>query len=517
MSVLAKIRSRAGLLVALIGLALFSFVVGDIFTTGKSFFGSHDKNVGEIAGDAITIQNFEHMVQEALERQKKKNSETAIDNFTKDMITDQVWNQMMNEVIMTKEYEKLGITVSDEELYELMLGTNPHPYVVRIFSDPKTGKIVDQFLDPRTGTLNMAKVLEFNQQMNPEQETFWVGLESDVRRTTIAQKYDNLVKKSLYITSSQAKREFSEENKVFRLKYVAKKYASMPDSSVSVSEEDLKNYYNTHQTEYKIEQTTRKIEYVTFDAITSAEDTAFIKEDIDKLIEDFKIIKPKEDSAFVVRESDNRNFDNAYYKKGSLSPDIDSVMFSAEKGTVMGPYIENNSYKISKLIDVKFIPDSVKARHVLVKIVNGDTAKAKAKIDSLKKIITPKNFADIAKNNSEDLGSGAKGGDLGWFPQGEMVPPFNDACFNGKKGDMPVVLSKFGFHLIEILDRGEEIKKVKVGTIERNIIPSTKTLQTYYLQASQFSGKNNTSELFEKAAESLNKRIADNVKKVTKQ
>jgi len=516
MSVLAKIRSHAGWLVAAIGLALFSFVIGDVFTSGKSFFGSNDKNVGEVAGKSIAIRDFEAKVQEATDRQKKKNPEAAMDDYTKDMIVDQVWNQTLNEIILNKEYEKLGITVSDDELYEMMLGPNPHPYVVRIFTDPKTGQIVDQFKDPRTGGLNMAKVLEFNQQMNPEQETFWVGLENDIRRSTIAQKYISLIKKSFYITSSQIKREYAEDNKVFKLKYVAKKYASLPDSSVSVTDEDLKNYYTVHQNEYKVEDATRKIEYVTFDAVTSAEDSAFIREDANKLVEDFKIIKSKEDSAFVVRESDNRSFDNTYYKKGSLSPDIDSIMFAAEKGTVIGPYIENNSYKISKLIDVKFVPDSVKARHILVKIVNGDTAKAKAKIDSLKKIITPKNFAEIAKKNSEDFGSAEKGGDLGWFPQGQMVPVFNDACFYGKKGDMPVVVSQFGVHLIEILDKGPEIKKVKVGTVERNITPSTKTLQSYYLKASQFSGKNNTPELFEKAAESLNKRIADNVKESDK-
>lgn len=511
MTVLTKIRSRAGLLIGVIGLALASFVIGDIFTTGRSFFGSNNNVLAEVAGKEISINEFDYMVQSDIEKQKKNNPDMTIDDFTKDMMVQQTWNQLVNEIIMKKEYEHLGITVSDDELYEVMVA-NPHPAIVRQLVDPKTGKAGPRFADPVTGQLSPAKLMEFTQTMSPEDEKAWAQLEGYMRELRTVEKYNQLIKTSLYVTSAEAKRIHAEENKVFRIRYVGKKYNAVADSSVKVTDSDLKNYYNNHLSEYKVGENSRKIEYVSFDAFATAEDSAAIREDLEKLAEEFKTIKSKEDSSFIVRESDNRIYDNNYVKKGSLSIDIDSVMFSAVKGTVIGPYIENNSYKISKLIDVKFIPDSVKARHILVKIANGDTARAKAKVDSLKKIVNSKNFAAIATAVSEDFSSAEKGGDLGWFPQGQMVRPFNDSCFNGKKGAMPIVFSQFGYHLIEILDKSPEIKQVKVGTVERKIVPSSKTLQAVYLKASGFAGKKNTPELFEKAAETMGKRIADNIK-----
>ena len=515
MSVLTKIRSRAGLLVGIVGLALASFIIGDFVTTGKSFFGSNPNILAKVAGQDVTYGEFENKVEASLDKQKKQNPDMTIDEFTKNMMVDQTWNQMLSEIIMNKEYKLLGVTVSDDELYEVMVA-HPHPALVRQLVDPKTGKAGPRFADPVTGQLSPAKILEFTQSMANEDEKVWMQLESYVRDLRTAEKYNQLIKSSLYVTSIEAKRTFQEENRSFRLRYVGKKYGAVPDSAVKVTDDDLKNYYDSHMNEYKVEETGRKIEYVSFDAFATSEDSAGIKDDMEKLAEEFKTVKAKEDSTFIARESDNRTFENAYVKKGSLSIDIDSVMFNAEKGTVIGPYMENGNYKTSKLIDIKFIPDSVKARHILVKLTNNDTAKAKAKIDSLKKIITPKNFADIAKVISEDPGSAEKGGDLGWFPQGQMVPAFNDSCFNGKKGAMPVVFSKFGFHLIEILDKSPDVKQVKVGTVERKIIPSSKTLQVVYLQASAFAGQNNTEELFEKAGDKMNKRIADNIKETDK-
>ena len=189
-------------------------------------------------------------------------------------------------------------------------------------------------------------------------------------------------------------------------------------------------------------------------------------------------------------------------------------MFSSSKGQIFGPYEENNYYKIAKLIEAKPMPDSVQARHILIKPVNGDMTKAKAKADSLKKIITTQNFAELATKYSEDAGSGAKGGDLGWFTEGKMVPSFNDAAFNGKKGDIVIVESQFGVHIIEITDRSEETDRVRVAIIDKIIQPSPKTMQTIYAKAGEFGGKNNTEALFEKAIseQKLNKRVADNIK-----
>ena len=194
---------------------------------------------------------------------------------------------------------------------------------------------------------------------------------------------------------------------------------------------------------------------------------------------------------------------------------VDTALFNAAIGTIVGPYEEGNSVKVSKLTGEKVVSDSVKARHILINIMDGDSTKAMATADSLKNAVKKgAKFADLAMMFSKDQGSAIKGGDLGWFRQGMMVPTFNDACFNGKKGDMPIVTSQFGIHLIEILDKSAGSKQVQVLTLERKIEPSQRTYDAAYNKANEFASKNSTGEAFDSAIvkQGLNKRIADNIR-----
>lgn len=513
MSTLSKIRSRAGLLVAIIGVALFAFILGDLFSS-TSIFSAPDNSVGEIAGKKINYEEFGLKVEQALQRHRESSGDNNVPQEVKDMIVKETWDYLVEETVLGKEYSKLGISVSDDELYDLMMGNNPHPYIIKYFTDRQTGKIFEPYAT-QFGTLNVSKVNEYAQQMNPEQEASWVMLESAIKEARIKEKYDNLIRKGIYITNSYAKRDYINRNKTTKAAYIVKRYSYLPDSTITITEDDLRSYYNEHKHEYRNKETTRKIEYVVFDATPSAEDTAAIKNDMNKLTEEFKTNPADDDSLFVIRESDSRIFNMQYQSKGMLQPVwLDSIMFAAEKGFVYGPYMDNNQFKVSKLINKKIAPDSVKARHILIGIENNDTLKARAKADSIKKILTPENFEMLARQYSVDKASGEKGGDLGWFTEGRMVPSFNDACFSGKKGDMPVVESQFGIHLIEILDKTADIEKVQVATIDRNILPSTKTLQVYYQQASSFAGKYNKADLFNNGINELGytKRVADNLK-----
>lgn len=513
MSTLAKIRNRAGLLVAIIGVALFAFVLGDLFSSA-SFLSAPDNSVGEVSGKKISYDEFNFKVEQAIERHKKNSGENNVQQEVKDMLVKQTWDELVNELVMKKEFSKLGISVSDDELYDLMMGANPHPYIIQYFTDRQTGQIFEPYATP-FGTLNVNKVSEYAQQMNPEQEASWVMLESAIKEARINEKYNNLIKKGIYVTASEAKRDYINSNKKINASYIVKRYSYLPDSLVSFTDSDLKKYYNDHKYEYKIKETTRKIEYVVFDAVPSSEDTAMLLEDLTTLAQDFKTTDPKDDSLFVVRESDSRYFNTQFQTRGALQPaEMDSIMFASETGSIYGPYIENNQFKISKLIAKKVAPDSVKARHILISFENTDTLTARNKADSIKKILNTKNFDELARKYSADRGSAEKGGDLGWFTEGQMVPSFNDACFNGKIGSMPVVESQFGIHLIEILDKTKEKEKIQVATIDRNILPGTKTTQTYYQQASQFAGTYNKADLFEKGVEEkgLTKRVADNLK-----
>jgi len=535
MTVLAKIRGRAGLLVAIIGIALLTFILQSALESGNYFAGRNDRNVAEIAGNSISYDEFNNTVQIALENRKKAMNVTALDQQVIDGIIDQQWTQLLNDRIMKKEYEQLGINVSNDELTDIMLGNIPHPYIIQYFTDRQTGKVYDQYLNPATGQLNMAKVLEYNQNMDAAAEADWVQLENAVREARLSEKYNSIVKKGIYITTAQAKNEYVDENKLFSLRYTVKKYFTVPDSAIKVDENEMKAYYTEHQQEYKNEEETRSCDYVVFNAEPSDEDMKNMVEDITKIKEDFAKTTAKEDSSFVIRESEGKDYSNVYYKKGQVSEIVDTVVFNASIGTVVGPYNENNEFKITKLIDRKMSSDSAKASHSLVSYKGAERAmpnvtrtrdQAKSKADSLLKILKATDvkkleaqFKDIAKNQNDDLAAASKEGDLGWMAMGvQMDPTFMDKCFDTKKGEVALVETSFGFHIIYVTDKREETPRVKLATIKRAIVPSTKTLQEYYLKASEFAGKNTKAELFDKAAvdQKLNKRIAENIKESEK-
>ncbi len=504
MAIISSIRKRGGLIAAVIGIALLAFVLGDFLYKGKGLFSS-EQNTGEIAGNPIPVIAFDNEVQRIADVQKDRRQQAALDEETMNKIRDNVWEKFVNELALKPQFAAAGISVSDNEVKELILGSDPDPMVVQYFSDPKSNQIIQYFRDPATGRLKPSSVKIYVDSLPAEEKPRWAEFEDLLRETRAQNKYLSLIKKGLYVTNAQAQADYANLNRSVNFQYVVKQYASLPDSAVKVTEQDMLKFYNENSYKYK-QDASRKMEYIIFDIKPTQVDFDEVKQQVEKLAEEWKEVKnKKEDSLLVVRESDTRFFDTTHYGKGKLPLQIDSLAQSAEKGTMLPIYIENNQYKLAKVMDYQMIPDSVKARHILIQVPENDSlAKMKAKflIDSIKSVIQKKkNFDEMAKKFSADNGSKEKGGDLGWFQTGSMVPEFQNACFNGKKGDMPVALSKYGYHLIEILDQSPRVRKTQVAIIERKIEPSSKTRQDVYNNAVEFVTKYHTTETFEKGIE----------------
>jgi peptidyl-prolyl cis-trans isomerase D len=538
MSTLESLRKRSGLLVAIVGLALMAFVLTGLLSSPDSIFGSSDRLVGEIAGKGIKYEAFDAKVKEAIENQKRNLGKTTLTESEIDGVVQQVWTQSINEQVMTKEYEKIGISVSDEELYDLMVD-HPHSILVRQLSDQQTGQVFQRFADPATGQVSSAKLKEFTQSMTDEEEAQWLNLENYIRQVRIAEKYYSLIKKGLYVTTAATKRSYMMQNTNASIKYVIKNYKSVPDSTVKTTDADLNEYYSKHQNEFK-QEASRKVEYVSYDIAPSQEDIENAKKDMQKIADDFKVTKAEEDSSFVVAESDSRFFDMTFHSPGSLSPQIDTFMFKAEPGTVYGPYLENGTYVVSKLIKAKASADSAKIRHILIAYQGSgasDTKRtkeeAKKMSDSLMASIKAgkAKFVDMVEKYSDDNGKKkpadkkegedytGKGGNYGWVnAKSGFVQPFKDAGLDNKKGDIVIAESNYGYHIIEVLDSKGSQKKVQVASIDRKVEPSSKTMQDVFTLANQFAGNNTTNELFQKAVidQKLNKRIADNIKESDK-
>lgn len=521
MSILEKIRSKTGLLVGIVGLALVIFILESLLGSGSALFTNQDMLVGEIDGDKVDYTTFHNKVNEQIMQIQQNNPNATIDEQTKEQIVESVWNQMVNDKVIKTQYAAVGVTVSEDELYDLML-VHPHSYVLQQLTDQKTGKVYDGFARP-DGTLDITKLNQWVGQMNADQEKFWKQLEKAIVEMRTAEKYNNLIKKGLYVTTAEAKDAFIAQNKQVNAAFVLKRYATVSDSTIKVTDEDLNKYYSKHQNDYKVTEPTRKIEYVAFDVMPSEADYQALQKDAQRIADEFKQRTAKEDSSYIAQESENGQVViSNYTSKNMIVPD--SSVYTATKGTVFGPFTEGTFLKVYKLTDTKSVADSAKVRHILIGLQSPKTQqqrtpdRAKRMADSLLVLLKAKqvNFDTLVKTISDDLGSIDKGGDYGWFDENKgFVDPFKNAGLEGTVGNISVVPTQFGYHIIEVMGVSKTRHNAyTIAQISRLIAPSSETTQEYYKAASDFAGKNQTSDAFVKSvdAQKLNKRIVESVK-----
>ncbi len=526
MSILEKIRSRTGLLVGIIGLALIIFVLESLLGSGGALFSGDDTLIGKIAGDKIDYSTFNNKVNEVTNQWQQGNPNASLDDKTKEQITESVWAQMINERVVKNQFKKLGISISSEELFDLML-VNPHQTVMQQFTDPQTGQINENFRRP-DGSFDIAKLRQIVAGMPADQQKSWKQLEKQVMDVRTAEKYNTLIKKAIYVTSAEAKDAFISQNKQINASFVMKRYATVSDATIKISDDDLKAYYNAHQNDYKVSEPTRKIEYVSFDVMPSKLDYEELQKDAQRIAEEFKTRSIKEDSAYIAQESEGGQVSISNYGKKNMII-TDSTVFTSPKGTVFGPYTEGTFLKIYKLSNVKSVADSAKVRHILIGFQNPktqqqrDPALAKRMADSIFVLLKAKqvNFDTLVKTLSDDLGSVDKGGDYGWFDENKgFVDGFKNAGLDGTVGNLSIVPTQFGYHIIEVLNVAKtRHNSYTVAQISKLIAPSAETTQEYYKKASDFAGKNKTTEAFNKSVEvgKLNKRILENIKENDKQ
>ncbi len=503
MATLQRIRNRAGLLVAvIIGMAIFAFVLQDLLSGGKTAFARSKFIFAEIDGNSVQYDEYAARVEKLAEYYRLRMGQTSLDEQTMESIREQTWQDMVREYVTQDEYRKLGVSVSTDEMMDMVQGRNPHPVIRSLFSDPQTGIMNRTFLVQFIRTMN--------EDPSGNQKTIWLYLENEIMKDRAFSKYNNLIRKGLYITDLEAENNSRETGRRMDFRYVVKRFTAIPDSAITVTENDLQKYYRDHEKEYK-QEATRDLEYVVFEILPSENDDRLAAEWMNKMKSEFETI---EDPVSLVGMESDLPFDDMNYTDGSLPEIINDFMFSSSEGAVYGPYYEESSYRMARLVEIGYLPDSVHARHILLQPDNNTDAAGLAGLaDSLQNALTSGgDFANLARLYSTD-GSAQEGGDLGWFPEGQMVKPFSDSCFYGETGEIFQVQTQFGIHLIEVLAKSRKVKKVKVVYLSRNVEPSSETYQNVYSQAVKFAGLNNTYEKFNTAVseQNLTKRYANDI------
>jgi len=511
MAILQGIRNKAGLLVSIvIGLALFAFIMGDFLRSGRSLLRGNANEIAEIGGKSVPYKEYNALVEQLTDNYKRNTNKSGLDEATTEQLREQAWETLVKKYVMQDAYESLGIDVSPDELFDMVQGKNIDKQVkqIPIFKNKQTGQF------DRTLVIRFLKSLD--QDPSGNARSSWLAFEKVLIENRKLSKFFNLIKKGYYVPKVIAKEMQRNDNEKANFNYVMDNYSSISDSSITVPNEAIQKYYNDHINTYKREES-RDINYITFDIIPSEQDNDVAKKWINDIIVDFK--KTDDDKTFTNINSDHP-FDDKWYKKGELPAKLDSFMFASDTGAIYGPYFENNTYKLAKLSAIALLPDSAKARHILIQPSKElPYPKARALADSIKGLLeNGADFVTLARQFSADKNSLAKGGDLGWFKSGDMVKEFEDSVFMAKKGDIITTTSKYGIHVVEVEDKGPVSKKVQVAIIARNVEPSDATRQIYYAKASRFAGENNTSEKFDAAVEKegKTKRIASNLKKMDK-
>lgn len=467
MAVLSKIRQRTGLLIIVIGFCLLAFLVGDAFQSGT--FGSDANEIGSVNGTDIPTQEFLQKVAMA-EKQGQGISNTQAFNST--------WEQEVRSIILSEEFEKLGLKVGDEQFINV-IKQNPN-----FAQNP-------QFLNA-AGLFDENKFKEFLKSIknapNQEQWLQWKAFEGNIEKYTVEQMYNTMIKSGVYTTKAEGKLAYKLEADKADFDYVMVPFSSINDDQVKVTDAEIIDFMKKSPKKYKSDNTT-SIDFVLFENKPSKEDELAMSSKINEL-------KVKFDSVANVGKFVNDNsdikFDSTYLAKKDLPLEFQEQLFNLPAGSVFGPYVHNGHQCLSRMIGRK-ANATAKASHILIswegtQVANKkekrtkEEAKAKADVLLAQVLANPGSFSMLAMSNSDDS-SAQQGGDLGYFEQNQMVKPFNDFVFNNTVGKIGLVETDFGFHIINVTDKQDA---VLMGTVAQKIQPSDATIDATYTKASQF-------------------------------
>lgn len=513
MAILSKIRDKSILLIAFVGLAMFLFVANP--SSASKFFSSKKANsVGTINGEDITREEF-------TERVKEYSAANGNNSSNDTQATKQVWESIIAEKIFNEQLSKAGIVIGEKEIWNAII-SDPS-----INSSPTFQNEAGLFDEESLKTW-IAEAKEDTSNEGKQKWASWLNYERQVKQNLERNAYVNAVSVGLGIPLQEAAADYVRYNTRVTGKYVFVPFSSIPDSTVQVSDKEIESYIKAHKEQFKT-KSSRGIQFVVFDVLPSAEDKNTIKSDIEKLKNDFveynKVAKTEDTikglsnttdiEGFIAEYSETPYNKNVVFKGSGQKLD---TLFNMSIGTVYGPYEENGYYKISKAVEQKQVPSS-KASHILISfketgnpnaVLTKEEAKAKAD-DLMSQIKAGADFATLAQTNSEDRGSATRGGDLNWFKEGQMVPEFNDWVFSHGVGELGIVETQYGYHIIKKTDAKSEPGMI-IATVAKVIEPSDATLNKAFAVAEGFNSKvSNDKKAFSKIAEDekLNVRTAE--------
>ena len=495
MAVIGSIRKRTGLVIGVIAVALLMFLLTEWLTSISRGGSSSGQNVGMINGKKIDYMSFQKSLGDYEESIFALYPQAQIGANDRANFRDEVWNNFTADALLSKHFNKMGLSVSADELGNSIWGDNIHGFAQVVFGNPQTGQY-----DRNTARDAVSKA---GQAAGDDPQKIRIRhLESLIEDERMKSKYTALYSKGIYTPDFMAKDQRASNSRSANISYIHFPYTDVEEGDISYTDKDLKKYIEDNEDRFT-QEASREIKFYTINIVPSVQDTVDTREALAKLLEEE--LKTTDDDSLTVRRFSDIPYNPKYLKQDELVGDPNlEALFEDEIGTYYDPYFYRGAFNVAKLKDRKLIPDSVSARHILLVPASYDQVDSlRALADSMVDLLRAKkgDFDNMALVHSQDQSNSASGGDLGFFTQGTMVPPtFNDACFyDHKEGDVFSVDSRFGIHVIKIDKSKPVTPAVKVAVIAQLLEYSKKSEDDLFSEIITFQTDHNTTEKFNAA------------------
>jgi peptidyl-prolyl cis-trans isomerase D len=478
-------RMRDSMPVILFGL-LIAFLITIVFEWGMDYMGMRGGGsdvVGEINGVKIKYNEFSEMVKAAAENQKAQ-SGTEPDENAMTQIREQVWQNLVTSRVVDEQLHRMGISVSDQELVDWVRGENPPDDLKRNFTD-STGTfrrdMYEQFL---------ANPNQFIRDPNGSDQEFgakWLKqYEQNLRQRKLQEKLQSVLLASVRVGEGEMRQRYRDQNQRYTALYALLDAGQMvPDSAVTVSDADVRAYYDENPEQYRVEAT-RKLSYVLFLERPSTSDTTVRQKDIDEAAEK---ARAGMDFLQLVYTYADKPDSGVFFRHGELNVSVEKQVFAAPVGSIVGPIQDDDGYHLFKVMEERKGKDEfVHASHIVLAFEpGGDTNAVKTLARTIvKDAQAGKDFAALARQYSKDASSAQNGGDLGWLGKGRMVPEFEKAAMVAKPGQVVgPIRSPYGFQIFKVHAR--DARELKLAHIDLKIAPSSQTKNDLYDRARDFA------------------------------
>ena len=471
------------------------------------FLRGNSTTIGTINGSNVDVIDYQKKIK--MMEDQYAASGYPVNEMMRQNIQEQVWGQYVEDAVLTKETEALGLSVTPKELDDILFGANPPQDLKQQFTNDKGEFDVN---GAKNAIANLRK-----QKNNPVTENFNNIYLPALMQNRMREKYSSLLGSSYYLPKWIVEKQNADNNQLASIKFVNIPYSTISDSTadVKVSDGEINDFVSNHKDEYK-QEASRSIAYVLFSAAPTSADTNLVVSQTEALKNEFTT--STDPNAFLVRNGSDVAFFDGYVVKSKMQvPNTDSIQRLAD-GAVFGPYKDGGRIVMAKMIGRRTLPDSVKCRHILISTQKGMAdSTAQKRADSIATAIKGgANFAALCLQYSDDPGSKEKGGEYDFSSQqfGNLAKEFAETIFYGAAGDKKAVKTSFGYHYIEVLSQKNFEPAFKVAYLSKSILASQETENAASGAANQFAGESRNEKAFDENAKkkNYNKLIGNEIK-----